>query len=410
MGGTSTDVSRYAGRAEVTYESTTAGISIQSPQLDINTVAAGGGSCLAFKNGLFQVGPASAGAEPGPVCYRKEGGLLTTTDANLVLGRLSLDHFPNIFGKTEDQPLDLDASKAALQSLADEINQSMKGKGGKGEMTLDEVAHGFVAVANETMARPIRSLTDARGYASSKHALASFGGAGGQHACGIARNLGIRTVLIHKHSSILSAFGMALADRSFEQQEPCSQDYTPDTRQSFLGRLEKLSGKVRAELKRQGFADDRIRVEESLNMRYQGSDTSLFVLAPADGSYDFQKAFEDAYKEEFGFLQEGKLVQVDDVRVRGIGKSYDQLGESVWKEVDAVEFRKVDGGKKEAKAQSVYFDKVGRVDVPVYLLEKLEQGEVVDGPAILVDGTATLLCEPGATAKICKSHVYIELE
>jgi 5-oxoprolinase (ATP-hydrolysing) len=207
VGGTSTDVSRFHGRYEVVYETTTAGVTIQSPQLDINTVAAGGGSCLTFRNGLFLAGPESAGAEPGPACYRK-GGPLAVTDANLLLGRLIPDYFPKIFGKSENESLDVVASQTAFEELARKINETQERP-----FDLDEIVYGFIKVANETMCRPIRALTEARGYSTGHHVLASFGGAGGQHACEIASLLGIKTILIHRYSSILSAYGLALADR-----------------------------------------------------------------------------------------------------------------------------------------------------------------------------------------------------
>ncbi|KAK7049944.1 hypothetical protein VNI00_005374 [Paramarasmius palmivorus] len=404
MGGTSTDVSRYDGRYEMVYETTTAGISIQSAQLDINTVAAGGGSCLSFRNGLFNVGPESAGAEPGPACYRK-GGPLATTDANLVLGRLLPDYFPKIFGKTEDQPLDREASIAAFEVLRKEINAASSKP-----MSLDEIAYGFIKIANEKMARPIRTLTEARGFALSKHILASFGGAGGQHACELARSLGMSKILIHRFSSILSAYGMALADRAFELQEPCSSVYSDDTKSHLLSRIERLRGEVVNELKRQGFSDDRIVTECYLNMRYDGSDTSLMTLAPKDGSFDFQRAFEEAYQKEFGFLLEEKSAVVDDVRVRGIGKSIQDVGESVFAECDRLVFTDVMGlPERRQNMTSMYFEQTGRIDVPVFLLENLDQGDLVKGPAAIVDGTQTLILDPASEAKICSRHVYISL-
>ncbi|GAA6064254.1 hypothetical protein JCM10212_006403 [Sporobolomyces blumeae] len=409
MGGTSTDVSRYGGSFETVYETTTAGVSIQSPQLDINTVAAGGGSCLTFRNGLFQAGPHSAGAEPGPACYRK-GGPLAITDANLVLGRLFPDYFPKIFGKSEDQPLDRDASVRAFEELRAEINEYNQRHGNGKVMSLDEVAFGFVKVANEVMARPIRSLTEARGYSTSKHILAAFGGAGGQHACELARNLGITRVLIHRHSSLLSAYGMALSNRAFEQQEPCAVELNDASRGEVLGRIERLSNRVRDELKQQGFEDKMIEIEPYLNMRYDGSDTALMTLAPADGSFDFHSAFETAYKNEFGFLLDSKAIMVDDVRVRGIGKSHEGLGESVLAEAERTTFVDVDeAAASEDKKASIYFDQTGRVDVPIFLLDNLETGNVVKGPAAIVDGTQSLIIDPEATARICSRHVYITL-
>lgn len=201
MGGTSTDVSRFGGTFDHIFEMTTAGVTIQSPQLDINTVAAGGGSILSWQNGLFKVGPESAGAHPGPASYRK-GGPLTITDANLLLGRLLPDYFPSIFGPTEDQALDIQVVREKFAQLAEEI-QKDTGRA----ISPEDVAVGFIEVANESMCRPIRALTEARGFEITSHNLAVFGGAGGQHACEIAENLGISKVIMHKYSSLLSAYG-----------------------------------------------------------------------------------------------------------------------------------------------------------------------------------------------------------
>jgi 5-oxoprolinase (ATP-hydrolysing) len=197
MGGTSTDVSRFDGEYDLIFETSIAGVSIQAPQLDINTVAAGGGSRLFFRKGLFVVGPESASADPGPVCYKKNG-YLAVTDANLMLGRLLPDYFPKIFGKSENEPLDKDATRAAFEELTEKINKFNKKKG-SGELNLYEVANGFIKVANEAMSRPIRSITQARGINPKNHILSIFGGAGGQHGCAIAKNLGISKVIIHKY-------------------------------------------------------------------------------------------------------------------------------------------------------------------------------------------------------------------
>ncbi|KAG6868855.1 hypothetical protein C0993_008984 [Termitomyces sp. T159_Od127] len=404
VGGTSTDVSRFDGRYEVVYETTTAGVTIQSPQLDVNTVAAGGGSCLTFRNGLFLAGPESAAAEPGPACYRK-GGPLAVTDANLLLGRLIPDYFPKIFGKSEEEPLDVDASRVAFERLAKEINASHDG-----ELSLDEVVYGFIKVANETMCRPIRALTEARGHATSKHILASFGGAGGQHACEIASLLGIRTILIHRYSSILSAYGLALADRVYELQEPCSTFYTANNKASLIDRLNKLTNDVETELKRQGFEEKRIHVERMLNMRFEGTDTALMVLAAPDGIEDYEAAFYRAYRSEFGFVLETKSIIVDDIKVRGIGRTFDNLGESVYSEVDRLTTNQVDESKADSRS-SVYFDHVGRVEhTPVFLLDKLSVGDTLVGPAMIIDQTQTIVLVPGARAVLTSKHLYITLD
>jgi 5-oxoprolinase (ATP-hydrolysing) len=240
MGGTSTDVSRCSdvGQYEHVHETTTAGITIQAPQLDIATVAAGGGSRLFFQNGLFVVGPESVGANPGPVSYRK-GGNLAITDANLVLGRIVVDAFPKIFGPNEDESLDREAAQFAFQQLTDLVNEHGRVEhsnrlceSNKDESatapeyetkSMAEVALGFITVANEAMCRPIRELTQMKGHDITKHMLACFGGAGGQHACAIARNLGMTSVFVHRYSGILSAYGMGLADVVEERQEPSAQ-------------------------------------------------------------------------------------------------------------------------------------------------------------------------------------------
>ncbi|KDR72862.1 hypothetical protein GALMADRAFT_73290 [Galerina marginata CBS 339.88] len=408
VGGTSTDVSRFDGRYEIVYETTTAGVTIQSPQLDINTVAAGGGSCLTFRNGLFLAGPNSAGAFPGPACYRKDGPL-AVTDANLILGRLIPDYFPKIFGKSEKEPLDVDASRTAFEKLAEQINAEQDKK-----LSLDDIVYGFIKVANETMCRPIRALTEARGHATSKHTLASFGGAGGQHACEIARLLGIKTILIHRYSSILSAYGLALADRAFELQEPCSTFYTPQNVPTLIARLDKMTNDVQAELQKQGFEDHRIHIERMLNMRFEGTDTALMVLpteADGEGKEDFEAAFKRVYKSEFGFLLDTKSIIVDDIKVRGIGKTFDSLGQSVYAEVAELATRKVDHHAKIETRHSVYFDKIGRVDdTPVFLLDNLEIGDIVEGPAMIIDNTQTIVVVPGAKAILASKHLYITLE
>ncbi|KII90420.1 hypothetical protein PLICRDRAFT_106429 [Plicaturopsis crispa FD-325 SS-3] len=404
VGGTSTDVSRFDGRYEVVYETTTAGVTIQSPQLDINTVAAGGGSCLTFRNGLFLAGPESAGAEPGPACYRK-GGPLAVTDANLLLGRLIADYFPKIFGKSEKEPLDAEASRTAFEKVAKDINDSHEAK-----LSLDEIIYGFIKVANETMCRPIRALTEARGYATSKHILASFGGAGGQHACEIASLLGIKTILIHRYSSILSAYGLALADRAYELQEPSSTFYNPENKRILISRLDKLTADVHAALSSQGFSEERIHVERMLNMRFEGTDTALMVLPTAEENEDFEAAFKRVYKSEFGFLLETKNIIVDDVKVRGIGKTFDTLGQSIYSEIDGLATRAVNSAQINSR-HSVYFDKVGRVDdTPVYLLEGLTVGDVLEGPAMIIDDTQTIVVVPGARVVVASKHLYITLE
>jgi 5-oxoprolinase (ATP-hydrolysing) len=414
MGGTSTDVSRYgSGRYEHVCETTTAGVTIQSPQLDINSVAAGGGSRLFFRNGLFVVGPESAGAHPGPGCYRKDGPA-TVTDANLFLGRLLPEFFPKIFGKNENEGLDVQASEKLLQDLTEQIN-----KENSKNMSADEVAYGFLTVANETMTRPIRSLTEAKGHDTSKHRLATFGGAGGQHAVAIAERLGIRQILVHRYSSVLSAYGMALADVVDERQEPDSKVWADkgEAKESLRKKIDDLKQKSRNALKDQGFDDESIVYEEYLNMRYRGTESALMVVKPEKKDVEkefegdewaFGRAFVKQHQQEFGFTLPDRDIIVDDVRVRGIGKSFEGLGKTVDQQLKEIKPNDVKSGKKEYKRSKVYFDG-GRQETPIYKLEDLLVGDRVKGPAILADGTQTIVVTPGASALIIETHVVINI-
>ena len=418
MGGTSTDVSRYgSGRYEHVFETTTAGVTIQSPQLDINTVAAGGGSRLFFRNGLFVVGPESAGAHPGPACYRK-GGPLTVTDANLFLGRLLPDFFPKIFGKNEDQGLDKEASEKLFRKLTDGINREVAKDNAEKKMSPDEVAYGFIKIANETMTRPIRSLTEAKGHDTSQHRLATFGGAGGQHAVAIAESLGIRQILVHRYSSVLSAYGMALADVVDESQVPDSKTWSDEG--GVVDELKKTMSELKerstAKLKDQGFNDDSIVFEEYLNMRYRGTESALMIVRPSkeeaqkdfkDDDWAFGKAFVKQHEQEFGFTLPDRDIIVDDVRARGIGKSFEGLEKTVDMQLREIKPQDLGEGKRYGVSK-VYFEG-GRQDTPIYKLEDLDVGNKVQGPAILADGTQTIVITPGATALIIETHVVINI-
>ena len=418
MGGTSTDVSRYgSGRYEHVFETTTAGVTIQSPQLDINTVAAGGGSRLFFRNGLFVVGPESAGAHPGPACYRK-GGPLTVTDANLFLGRLLPDFFPKIFGKNEDQGLDEKASERLFIELTEQINKEVSNHKDEKKMTPDEVAYGFIKIANETMTRPIRSLTEAKGYDTSQHRLATFGGAGGQHAVAIAESLGIRQILVHRYSSVLSAYGMALADVVDESQVPESKIWSDegDAKQQLKKKMGELKNASRKKLKDQGFTQDNIVFEEYLNMRYRGTESALMIVKPETEKVEkefngddwaFGKAFIKQHEQEFGFTLPDRDIIVDDVRARGIGKSFEGLEKTVDQQLKEIKPKDVEDDKKYGTSK-VYFEG-GRRETPIHKLEDLNVGDRLKGPAICADGTQTIVVTPGATALVTETHVVISL-
>jgi 5-oxoprolinase (ATP-hydrolysing) len=385
MGGTSTDVSRFGGDYELVFETETAGVRIQAPQLHIKTVAAGGGSRLFFDNGMFVVGPESAGAHPGPVCYRKNGHL-AVTDANLVLGRLQPDYFPNIFGPTEDQPLDLEASRSAMQALTNTINAHYAKE--NRQYTVEQVAMGFIQVANETMVRPIREISVMRGFDIKEHILATFGGAGAQHACAIARALGIQKIFIHRFSGILSAYGIGLADVVAEHQRPAAEIYSDASYTKLRGLLDNLQKEAELELEEQGFSTDRIRTTRYLNMRYQGTDTMLMIPEPEDK--DYVSTFKETYRREFGFDLKNRDILVDDLRVRSRG--------------EAAGLRKVpveaaDGPAAPVDHRPCYFGK-GWETTAIHRMQDLKAGHAVNGPSIIIQDTATIVVEPGCSATI----------
>lgn len=401
MGGTSTDVSRYDGTYEQVLETQTAGVIIQAPQLDINTVAAGGGSILKFQAGTFKVGPESVSAHPGPVCYRK-GGQLAVTDANLLLGRVIPDFFPYIFGPNENEPLDLEGTRAAFESLAPTINSYRREHDSHSkEMSVEQIALGFLDVANEAMCRPIRQLTEMKGYETSKHTLACFGGAGPQHACAIARALGMREVIIHRFCGILSAYGMGLADVVEEAQEPYAAVYSLDSLAEAKQRANKLAEVATRQLRLQGFRKDDIKVETLLNLRYEGTDTAMMIREPEDGSSDFAGAFLKQFRQEYGFELQRKAILISDVRVHATG---------ITNILQPVILDKAKNEpQEEGRRHRVYFGS-GWHDTPVYMLEKLLWGHTIPGPAVIMSGNSTILVEPDCKAAITKyGNVHIEI-
>ncbi len=396
MGGTSTDVSRYGGEYDLTFETRTAGVRIQAPQLDIRTVAAGGGSRLFFDNGMFLVGPESAGAHPGPVCYRKNG-YLAVTDANLVLGRLQPDHFPHIFGPDEDQPLDFDESYRKMSKLTDEINDYYR-ESNRPPLTVEETALGFLEVANEVMVRPIREVSVMRGFDIKDHVLATFGGAGGQHACAIARSLGISHIFIHRFAGILSAYGIGLADTVSEKQQPAAEVLTADGLPGLREKLSTLQQETEQELFGQGLTGEAVQSLHYLNLRYQGTDTPLMIEEPGDG--DFIKAFQSMYHREFGFELTGRDILVDDLRVRSIGQASKLKSFPIAAASEAAE---------KLNPVSCYFEG-GWQETDLYNLEHLKGGHHIQGPAILIQDTSTIVIEPDCTGVITEyGDVAIEL-
>lgn len=449
MGGTSTDVSRFDGKYDFLSETTIAGRSINVSMLNIATVAAGGGSILFARHGLLVVGPESAGAHPGPACYRK-GGPLTVADANLFLGRLVVSSFPSIFGPNADQPLDIEIVKSKFKEITDDFNAQTDQN-----LTPEEVAQGFckqlldlfiltplylfgaheckvlrqvfqfpllmtthlnnkrnqsltlgiaVNVANETMSRPIRNATEARGFAPEKHNLVSFGGAGGQHACSIADKLGIGRILIHKWSSLLSAYGISQAELQFEAIAPYSGKFSMQALSSIRARLDDLKSKVTRELLSQGANEHSIVFDESLILRYFGSDTTIVISKPDDE--DYAKAFIADHLREFAFTL-GRDVIVDSIKVRGVGAANDTpRGTSVYEELASLKASTISNANQTGE-QPLYVNSAPQA-VGVYDLNKISKGSFISGPALVIDETQTILVEPHFQAYVLPNHIVLE--
>jgi 5-oxoprolinase (ATP-hydrolysing) len=380
MGGTSTDVSHYAGEYERQYETQVAGFRMRAPMLSIHTVAAGGGSILRFDSGRYQVGPQSAGANPGPAAYRR-GGPLTVTDANVMLGRIQPGYFPCVFGPGGNQPLDAGTVRDRFAALAAEIGDGR---------SPEEVAAGFLEIAVANMANAIKKISVQRGYDVTEYALATFGGAGGQHACAVADALGMTRILIHPYAGVLSAYGMGLADvtamRETALEMPLGERAGPDLRAA----LDRLDVQARAELASQGVPDERIRAVHRVHLRYDGTDTALEV--PAGSPETMAKAFEEAYLRRFSFLMPDKPVTAEAVSVELIGSS-EPVGHGL-----ASRPPRRDRPARPAAARVFTGGRWARV--PLQHREDLVPGEAVPGPAIIVEANATTVVEPGWTATL----------
>ena len=338
--------------------------------------------------GMFLVGPESAGAHPGPVCYRKNG-YLAVTDANVVLGRVVPQHFPNIFGPNEDEPLDVDGARLAFEELAKEHPDVAQGR------TLDEIAYGFLQVANEAMCRPIRNLTQMKGFDITTHILACFGGAGPQHACSMAKALGMKQVYIHRYGGILSAYGLSLADAVEEQQEPAAETYNPNVGISPEGqqRMEHLASIAIDALLKQGYTKDQIVVEQYLNMRYDGTDNAIMIQeldSGADSSFfRFDDAFESLYQREFGFVLQGRDLLIDDYRVRAVVPG---------RKLELPPLPPLIGAPPNTLGTTKTYFEAGWLDVPVYKMEDLKPGHEIAGPSIIVQPISTVVVEIGCNA------------
>ncbi|SFA89884.1 5-oxoprolinase (ATP-hydrolysing) [Rhizobium sp. NFR07] len=386
MGGTSTDVSHYDGELERSFETEVAGVRMRAPMMSIHTVAAGGGSILHFENGRFRVGPDSAGANPGPKAYRR-GGPLTVTDANVMLGKLSPDLFPKIFGPNRDQPLDADAVRAAFEEMAKVVGDGR---------TPEQVADGFLAIAVENMANAVKKISVQRGYDVTHYALTCFGGAGGQHACLTADALGISTVLIHPFSGILSAYGMGLADIRATRQRTVSEGLK--TALASLGPVrDELTASVLDEMASQGVAKADTEVLHRAHLRYQGTDTTLSVTVT--DAAEMTGAFETAHKKQFGFIFENREIIFEAYEVEAIGGGADS---------SEPEFA-LDAAAPKSTESSKFFSGGAWREAPIYRRAEIAPGARANGPCLIVEPHQTIIVEDGWAFEITRlNHVVLK--
>ncbi len=378
MGGTSTDVSHFAGDYERTSDAVVAGVRLRAPMLGIHTVAAGGGSICRFDGSRLRVGPESAGAVPGPAAYRR-GGPLTVTDCNVMLGKLRPDQFPAVFGPDGDQPLDAEAVKAGFAALAAEVSRAT----GRAA-TPEALAEGFVTIAVQNMAEAIKSVSIQRGYDVTRYVLNCFGGAGGQHACLVADALGMTRVMLHPFAGVLSAYGMGLAEVRAIRQATVAAPLETAGDAALTARVEALDRQARGDLIAQGFADAALTTLIRAEIKFAGSDTPLVV--PFGPASEMRAAFEALHRLRFGFFAEDKALIVEALEAEAVAAS----GQTPSTVVGGA------SGHAPAAVTRVPVRMAGAGhDAPVYRRADFGPGAAVDGPAVILEDTGTTIVEPG---------------
>jgi 5-oxoprolinase (ATP-hydrolysing) len=384
MGGTSTDVSHYAGEFEREFETQVAGVRMRAPMMSIHTVAAGGGSVLHFDGTRLRVGPDSAGANPGPACYRR-GGPLTVTDCNVMLGKIQPAYFPAVFGPKADQPLDHEIVVQKFTALAEEIFQATGTR-----RTPEEVAEGYIEIAVGNMANAIKFISVQRGHDITDYTLTTFGGAGGQHACLTADALGMSRVFAHPMAGVLSAYGMGLADQAAMRERAMEINLEPARMEAIATELSALGRQTTGELLGQGVDAERIRIVERVHLRYAGSDS---VIVVSFGPLEMMKAqFEDAYRKRYSFLMESKGLVVEAVSVEAIGASDAATA--------APEILPQRASALEPAGNVRMFSCGAWHQTRLYRREEMRPGDVVHGPAIVAEKNATNIIEPGWSAEV----------
>ena len=382
MGGTSTDVTHFDGQYERSFETEVAGVRMRAPMMHIHTIAAGGGSILKFEDGRFQVGPESAGANPGPACYRR-GGPLTVTDCNVLLGKLQPAHFPSVFGPGGDEPLDVEAARAGFARMTDAINAASGTS-----YTPEEVAEGFLRIAVENMANAIKKISVQRGYDVTRYTLNCFGGAGGQHACAIADVLGITRVLLHPYAGVLSAYGMGLAEvralRERQIERPLGGSAS-----TVAEAFAELEMSAIEEVLGQDIPRDRTTIERRVHVRYEGAHQPLAVEYGSED--DLRRRFADAHRARFGFAVDRDDLIVEAVALEAIGAS-DVI-------IEKPRERRSDADVRPTATARLH-TRGGWIDTPLYDRAKLGPGDALEGPAIIIEPTGTNVVEGGWSAMI----------
>nr|WP_321497097.1 hydantoinase B/oxoprolinase family protein [uncultured Methanolobus sp.] len=394
MGGTSTDVAHYNGEYERSFETEIAGVHLRSPMLYIHTVAAGGGSILHFDAGRFRVGPDSAGSEPGPACYRK-GGPLTITDCNLMLGKIDPKHFPHVFGHNADMPLDSDVVKEKFSALAKEVSE-FTGENHSAE----HVAEGFLKIAIENMANAIKKISIQRGYDTKEYALCCFGGAGAQHACGVADALGISRILIHPLAGVLSAYGMGLADQRIMKDQAVEKKLESGLIEELQDVASELETAGREDMRMQGVADENISALHKVHVKYKDAGTSIIVdLGSVE---EIRNAFETEHKSRFGFVMENKELFIEAVSTEIIGSGERMHGGSL-------SDNSVSGEEENSRLPETTMYTYGEFHrTPVFRRAELKiGGNGIIGPAMLVETNTTIIIEPGWRTELRKGQELV---
>ncbi len=386
MGGTSTDVSHYAGAFEREFETQVAGVRMRAPMMSIHTVAAGGGSILSFDGSRFRVGPESAGANPGPASYRR-GGPLAVTDANVMLGKIQPAHFPKVFGPNANEALSAEAVRAKFGELAQQTGRSA-----------EDVAEGFIRIAVQQMANAIKKISVARGYDVTRYTLQCFGGAGGQHACLVADALGMNRVFVHPLAGVLSAYGMGLADQNVIKEQAVERVLAADALGDVGEQLDALAKAAADELRSQQASAGEVQVHRRVHVRYEGSDAALIV--PFGDLAAIESAFETAYRQRFAFLMPGKRLIAEAVSVEAVVAG-DAPAEPRHALHEPREVPRRDTVKVYAEGQWL--------DAALVVREDLQPGDVIPGPAIIAEQNATTVVEPGWEAQLTAlDHLVLE--